>query len=114
MTVHLPLPLQRFLALAILAGLLGVAYVGAVDPLVERYWRAGQRIEENLALIERYRQLAAASEFLRRRLEALERRQRESQVYLAAADENLAGAELQTFVNRIAEDSGAEVRSVQI
>ncbi|HSR71717.1 MAG TPA: type II secretion system protein GspM [Kiloniellales bacterium] len=114
MIAHLPPPVRRSLALAILAGLIGVAYVGVVDPMVERYLRDGERIEENLALIERYRRLAAASESLKTRLEALERRERESQVYLAAADENLAGAELQTFVNRIAKESGAEVRSVQV
>lgn len=114
MISQLPSSVRRPLALAILTGLLAAAYFGVVDSLLNRYLRAGQEIEENLALLERYRSLAATSESLKTRFESLERRERENQIYLSAADANLAGAELQTLLNRLAKNSGAELRSIQV
>ena len=111
--IELPKWASRTAALALLALLLGSAYMLLVAPVVGAYRstdEATQHVSDQLA---RYGQLSKAYPNRKAQLERLDRQQARSGIYLAGETDALAAAALQEDVSAKIERSGGTIRSIQ-
>lgn len=107
-------PVSRALALALLFGVLAIAYVGAVQPIIES--RAGQRegiarLENNLA---RYRRIAEQRTPRAGELAELKRRAAAEDGLLRGANETLMAAAIQNRIKALVDAAHGELKSMQI
>jgi len=110
----LPPWLSRATALALLFGLILLAYAVVVAPLVAGYRQSERAVAEAGELLAGYRSVAARRDQLEAQLEALADRQDDSGLYLAGATDALAAAALQDDVKGAIEAGGGNLRSIQI
>lgn len=114
MNPALPPWLSRATALALLFGLILLAYAVVVAPLVAGYRQSERAVAEAGELLAGYRSVAARRDQLEAQLEALADRQDDSGLYLAGATDALAAAALQDDVKGAIEAGGGNLRSIQI
>lgn len=114
MSPALPPWASRILALALLLGLLLLAYAVVVAPLVAGYRQSQGALAEARELLAGYRSVAARRDALEAQLAALSERQDDSGLYLAGATDALAAAALQDHVKSAIEGGGGNLRSIQI
>jgi len=110
----LPPWMSRLMALALLLGLVLLAYAVVVAPLVAGYRQSEDAVAEAQELLAGYRSVAARRDVLEAQLAALSARQDDSGLYLAGATDALAAAALQDHVKGAIEGSGGNLRSIQI
>jgi len=110
----LPPWLSRATALALLFGLILLAYAVVVAPLVAGYRQSERAVAEAGELLAGYRSVAARRDQLEAQLAALADRQDDSGLYLAGATDALAAAALQDDVKGAIEAGGGNLRSIQI
>lgn len=114
MNPALPPWLSRATALALLFGLILLAYAVVVAPLVAGYRQSERAVAEAGELLAGYRSVAARRDQLEAQLAALADRQDDSGLYLAGATDALAAAALQDDVKGAIEAGGGNLRSIQI
>lgn len=114
MNPALPPWLSRATALALLFGLILLAYAVVVAPLVAGYRQSEGAVAEARELLAGYRSVAARRDQLEAQLAALADRQDDSGLYLAGATDALAAAALQDDVKGAIEAGGGNLRSIQI
>jgi general secretion pathway protein M len=110
----LPPWLSRATALALLFGLILLAYAVVIAPLVAGYRQSEGAVAEARELLAGYRTVAARRDQLEAQLAALADRQDDSGLYLAGATDALAAAALQDDVKGAIEAGGGNLRSIQI
>lgn len=105
---------SRALALALLAGLVGLAGVTVVKPLAERWTELRDRRAETAEMLARFRTVAAQRDAQAREHETARRTIASAGLYLEAESQALAGARMGETLRRIAERHGGELRSVRV
>lgn len=113
MIAALSTPVRRLVALSLLILLPGAAYVLLVAPLLEHYETQQLRISDLRDQAARYQRIAGEAPALERQLAALRQASRSADGYLVAANETLAGAQLQARLKSIVEQAGGSIRSSQ-
>ena len=108
-----PRRISQALALALLAALLAGGVFGVLVPIRDRHAALDARIDQTRTRLARYQDLAAQQPRLAEALEAIEARQRRAGVLLDGATAAVAGSRLQERLNRIVENAGGRVRSLQ-
>lgn len=106
--------ISRLLASALLVGVLWLAAQLVVLPVFQAYRTTAQEIDQNRALLERYRALAAERPRYARRLEERLESYRANTGFLDGQDETLAAAALQERVGSVIDTAGGELHSTQI
>ena len=107
MNIASPPWLGRVAALAILMVPLAILYVGLVQPLLDSYAEDRQEIEQQQALLQRYRDAGAGVPALEAQLAALRRAPAGQNGFLRGANEVLVAAQLQDRLQRLVEASPA-------
>jgi Tfp pilus assembly protein PilO len=97
---------RRALALAVLAAVLGFAWMAVLGPMLEDLLERQEHETRQLALLQRLEPLQAEAPRLRRQLDALEAELAAPDLLLRAASANQAGALLQTMVRRLLDAEG--------
>ena len=103
---------QRALALAIFAGILGLAALLLLAPVLMLHRHYDAAIADTADRIERYRRVAAQAPELRRALDAMKERDGR-RFFLKNTAPNLAGAELQELVKATVEGNGGRITTSQ-
>jgi general secretion pathway protein M len=106
--------LGRVAALAILIVPLAILYVGIVQPLLDSYAEDRQEIEQQQALLQRYRDAGAGVPALEAQLAALRRAPAGQNGFLRGANEVLVAAQLQDRLQRLVEASQGGLQSTQV
>jgi general secretion pathway protein M len=104
----------RVLALAILAALCLVVWVGVAQPLLDRFGGYRETVVQAQEHLPRLRALAARIPLLKAELQRLERDPNARTRQLTGANDALAAADLQNRLGRIASANGVVLRSTQI
>jgi general secretion pathway protein M len=113
MSVTLPPPTSRALALLILLAAVAIVYLGVVAPLLDDYATTQQSTEDMRAAIERYQRVGG--ELVRRRAELAARQQRQtSEGFLQGTNEALVAAQIQNRLKALVESARGELRSTQV
>jgi general secretion pathway protein M len=111
-----PLPpvASRLLALLILVGALALAYLGAVQPLIDDYQATGSATEDMQAALLRFQRVAAEVPARRAQLAALRQRQAASEGFLQGTNDALVAAQIQNRVKALTEAAHGELKSTQV
>jgi general secretion pathway protein M len=104
----------RLVAVAVLGILLLAAYQFLVQPLMQSYALADEKIVRSNELLERYRRLASARPVLAQQLAVLQQDSEVLSGYLKGPSDALAAAQLQDLAAEAIEAAGGEIRSTQI
>jgi general secretion pathway protein M len=114
MTPTLSPPLNRALALAILLGLLGAAWYGGAQPLLDGYQTTEDTVDQLRLALARYERAGSDTEQRKAELAALQQRGAAQDGFLQGSNEALIAAEVQNRIKTLAESAKAELRSTQI
>jgi general secretion pathway protein M len=114
MTMSLSPITSRLLALLILAGLVGLAYVGLVEPVLDDYRATQQSIDEMTSAIARYRKVGDELATRRAALATLTQRQASSAGFLQGTNDSLVAAQIQNRLKTIVEAARGELKSTQV
>ncbi len=114
MTMTMTPLVSRILALAILLGLVGVAYAGLVQPVIDDFRATRQSIDETGAAIARYRKVGDELASRRAALAALTQRQASSAGFLQGTNDSLVAAQIQNRLKTIVEAAHGELKSTQV
>ncbi|MDH5556823.1 MAG: type II secretion system protein GspM [Alphaproteobacteria bacterium] len=111
-----PLPplVSRLLALLILAGICGLAWLGAVQPLLGLFTDYRDSVVLAEEQLPRLRRLAAMAPSLKAELARIERDPSARTRQLSGGSDALAAADLQNRLGRISAANGIVLRSTQI
>ena len=112
--IELPKWASRAAALALLAVVVGTAYLVLVAPVVEAYRSTDEATQHTLDQLARYEQISRANPNRKAQLERLSKQQARSGIYLAGETDALAAAALQEDVGAKIERNGGRLRSIQI
>jgi general secretion pathway protein M len=112
--INLPKWASRSAALALLAFVLGAAYLLLVAPVIEAFRSTNDATRHALEQLARYEQISETYPNRKAQLERLARQQARSGIYLAGETDALAAAALQEDVNAKIERNGGKLRSIQI
>jgi general secretion pathway protein M len=104
----------RLLALLLLFGVVGAAYLLIAEPLRQRHAELDQSIALSEQLLDRFARETGDGATLQRQLEALNRPRAVSSGLLRGDNETLGGAFVQSFLTTTVERGGGTVRSVQV
>ena len=107
-------PLSRALAAAILLGLVGLAYYGAIAPIVDAYQSSHRSIVQLRAELSRYERVGSALPARRDELAALRRRQWAQDGFLQGPSDTLVAAQIQNRLKRLVEAGKGQLQSTQI
>jgi general secretion pathway protein M len=110
----LPPVAGRILAVLILVGAVALAYLGAVQPLIEDYQATRDRTESMQAAMERFERVAAELPARRAQLAALRQRQASSEGFLQGTNDALVAAQIQNRVKALTEAAHGELKSTQV
>lgn len=110
----LPPLASRALALLLLLGAVGLAYLAVVQPLWDDASATRQSIEDMQSAIERYRRIAAELPTRRATLAALRQQQAASQGFLAGPNDALVAAQIQNRLKASIESAHGELKSTQV
>lgn len=105
--------LRRLAAWGILLLLMGLAYALVVLPLMERHRQLDAATLENLERLEDFKRFAANGKSYELQLESLAKAQSASGLYLDGDSLSHASAGLQEKVSSVVRKSGATVRSIE-
>ena len=112
--MRVPTPiLRRALALAILAAIPLVLWVGVIEAIWEGWADGGETEVRSLKLIANLREAATRRPALESEFKALEARSKALPGYIPGNTPALAAATVQSEVKRIVESKGGQVRSTQ-
>lgn len=100
----------RLLALALTVTLLGVLWAGCVQPLVDWYAAHAEALEQRRALLQRMIRLAATLPELQHQSSG---ERAPAAALLEGGSDAVAGAALQSLVQRMAASAGAELASME-
>lgn len=109
---RLPKPIRQLIAVALALGVVALAYLGAVEPLVEAYQARETKLQETADLHDRYAAIAALEHRVGE-LSALSDAGRQSGETLAGDSDAIAIAGLQSSLQTIAGSNGASFVSAQ-
>ena len=107
-------PVSRALALALLSGLLAVAYLGVVEPIVERRIDQREEIVRLENVLARYRAVADQRTAREGELAELKRRAAGEDGLLRGANETLMAASVQNRIKALIDAAHGELKSTQI
>jgi general secretion pathway protein M len=107
-------PLNRAFALAILLGLIGIAWYGIVSPLLDSYWTSRDTVDQLRLTLARYERAGGDIEQRKGELAALQQRQAAADGFLQGSNDALIAAEVQNRIKTLAEQAKAELKSTQI
>lgn len=105
--------LSRLAALLLLVGVLAVAYIWAIQPVIDAYAEADHAIEEARDLLSRFEGRGMARDALKNQAESLGRDTTSAAYYLTGQTDALAAADLQSRVQSLIESVGGHVASLQ-
>lgn len=106
--------IQRLFALAILAGVILMAWAWIVAPVAERFDRYEEAASQSRLLIDRYRGILASKGALERDVDALHGSRIREQGFLVAPSAELGAALLQERIKQTAEGAAAALISIQV
>jgi len=106
--------LGRVAALAILLLPLVLLYAGLARPLLDRYAEDRQSIEQQRALLQRYRDIGSRLPQLQAELAELRRGPSGRGGFLQGSNEVIVAAQLQDQLKRLVEASQGSLQSVQV
>jgi general secretion pathway protein M len=114
--VRLALPplASRALALLLLFGAVGLAYLAVIQPLWDDAAATQQSIADMQSAIERYRRVAAELPARRATLAALRQQQATSQGFLTGPNDALVAAQIQNRLKASIEAAHGELKSTQV
>jgi general secretion pathway protein M len=104
----------RALAVAILLALLGIAYLGVVQPLLDDYASTRQSIDDTRAAIARYHRVAAELASRRTILAELSQRISANDGFLQGTNDALVAAQIQNRMKSLIESVRGELKSTQV
>ena len=107
-------PLSRALALAILIGMLAVAYLGVVQPIVETRADQREQLDGLEAALSRYRRVSQQRPAREAELASLKQRAAAEDGLLRGANETLMAAAVQNRIKELVASAQGEVKSMQI
>ncbi len=105
---------ERLLALAILLGVLVLAYVGVVRPLLDDYRATQASIEDAREAIARFQRVAAELPARRAELAAVRQRRAASEGFLQGTNDALVAAQIQNRIKALTETARGELKSTQV
>jgi general secretion pathway protein M len=112
--IHLPISKPRGLALALLAGVVLVAYLAVIAPLQALTRDYADSVGDLQFRLERYRKIARDKERVLEQLEAIKLAGQQDEHYLTRATAALASADLQTLIKETVSKAGGELTSTQV
>jgi len=107
-------PVSRALALAILIGVIGGLYYGAVRPLLDSYASSRATIEQLQDALARYQRAARELAPRQAELAALKQRQSAQDGFLQGSNDTLVAAQIQNRIKALADANKGELRSTQV
>jgi general secretion pathway protein M len=107
-------PLSRALALAILIGVLAVAYLGIVQPIVETRADQREQLDGLETALSRYRRVSQQRPAREAELASLKQRAAAEDGLLRGANETLMAAAVQNRIKELVASAQGEVKSMQI
>lgn len=105
--------MRRVGALALLALVLGLAWIQLAEPLRARSEAAEAQFSHNMRMVDRLSRQIAGGDELEAEIAALTSKIAQSGLYVRAETEALAGAAVQERLERLLGADGGELRSVQ-
>ena len=106
--------LNRTLALALLAAVVGAVMFYGILPTIRSYASLDAAIEQDKSVLARLQVDPQTERTLQSRLESLSSKQANRGLYLSGESHALAAADLQDRLRRIVQELGAELTTVQI
>jgi general secretion pathway protein M len=105
--------LSRGLAVSLLAGLLAVAYLVGINPLLTAYHANEAAIAEAQRLVRRFNAMAVGEDDLQVRVRELAELHASEPYYLTKETDALAAVEMQNRVQVAVNENGGTIRSIQ-
>jgi general secretion pathway protein M len=107
-------PISRSLAAALLVGLIAVAYLAVIQPVIEGWSEQSEEIGRLESTLARYRQVAQQRASRETELAELKQRAAGEDGLLRGANETLMAATIQNRLKGLVESAQGELKSVQI
>jgi general secretion pathway protein M len=107
-------PISRALAIALLVGLVVLAYVAVIQPVAGSWGDQGDQIARLENTLQRYRQVAQQRAVRETELDDLKKRAAGADGLLRGANETLMAATVQNRIKALVEAAQGELKSVQI
>lgn len=105
---------RKFLALALLVGVLIIIWLAIARPIERRFETYAETIAHSERLLERYRRVGGAREALEVELGQARESDLSRGGFLSGQSAELVAAKLQSTVKEAIENSGGQLRSIQV
>jgi general secretion pathway protein M len=113
-TGPIPITKSRLSALGLLLGVIVLAYLAIVAPLIGLARQYGDTVEDLQFRLQRLQKVAAEKNDLVQKLEKIKAEGQDDEHFLARTTAALASAELQTQIKAAVSEAGGELTSTQV